>query len=36
MQMARDIDAVPMTRDYMFDRERQAAVPRRSRDRAAE
>jgi len=27
---------VPMTRDYMFDGERQAAVPRRSRDRAAE
>ncbi len=37
MQMARDIEAVPLTRDYMFDREREAAIPaRRSRERAAE
>jgi cyclopropane-fatty-acyl-phospholipid synthase len=37
MQMARDIGAVPVTRDYMFDWQRQSAVPaRRSRDRAAQ
>jgi cyclopropane-fatty-acyl-phospholipid synthase len=38
MQLARDIDAVPLSRDYMFDWERQAALPgrRSSRDRAAE
>jgi cyclopropane-fatty-acyl-phospholipid synthase len=37
MQMARDIDAVPLSRDYMFDWERQMAIPaRRSRERAAE
>jgi cyclopropane-fatty-acyl-phospholipid synthase len=36
MQLARDIDNVPLSRDYMFDWERQTAVPRRSRDRAAE
>ena len=36
MQMARDIEAVPVTRDYMFDWERQAAMPKRSRGRAAE
>ena len=36
MQMARDIEAVPVTRDYMFDWERQAARPKRSRDRAAQ
>jgi cyclopropane-fatty-acyl-phospholipid synthase len=36
MQVARDIEAVPVTRDYMFDWEREAARPKRSRDRAAE
>jgi hypothetical protein len=37
MQLARDIEAVPVTRDYMFDWERQAGIPaRRSRERAAE
>jgi cyclopropane-fatty-acyl-phospholipid synthase len=36
MQLARDIEAVPVTRDYMFDWERQAAIPKRSRKRAAE
>jgi cyclopropane-fatty-acyl-phospholipid synthase len=37
MQMARDIEAVPVTRDYMFDGERRAAAPaRRSRERAAQ
>ena len=36
MQMARDIEAVPVTRDYMFDWERQAAKPKRARERAAE
>ncbi|MEZ5831934.1 MAG: cyclopropane-fatty-acyl-phospholipid synthase family protein [Dongiaceae bacterium] len=38
MQMARDIEAVPVTRDYMIDGERQAGVPARrsSRERAAE
>jgi cyclopropane-fatty-acyl-phospholipid synthase len=36
MQVARDIEAVPVTRDYMFDWERQAAMPKRSRERAAE
>ena len=36
MQIARDIEAVPVTRDYMFDWERQAARPKRSRERAAE
>jgi cyclopropane-fatty-acyl-phospholipid synthase len=36
MQLARDIDNVPLSRDYMFDWERQTAVPRRSRNRAAE
>ena len=36
MQMARDIEAVPVTRDYMFDWERQAAMPKRSRERAAQ
>jgi cyclopropane-fatty-acyl-phospholipid synthase len=34
--MARDIEAAPVTRDYMFDWERQAAMPKRSRGRAAE
>ena len=36
MQIARDIEAVPVTRDYMFDWERRAAMPKRSRDRAAQ
>jgi cyclopropane-fatty-acyl-phospholipid synthase len=36
MQMARDIEAVPVTRDYMFDWERRSAMPKRSRERAAE
>jgi cyclopropane-fatty-acyl-phospholipid synthase len=38
MQLARDIEAVPLTRDYMMDWEREAAIPARrsSRDRAAE
>ena len=36
MQMARDIEAVPVTRDYMFNWEREAARPKRSRDRAAQ
>jgi len=36
MQMARDIEAVPVTRDYMFDWERRTAMPKRSRERAAE
>ena len=38
MQLARDIEAVPVTRDYMVDWEREVAVPARrpSRDRAAE
>jgi cyclopropane-fatty-acyl-phospholipid synthase len=38
MQLARDIDIVPLSRDYMVDWERQAGVPARrsSRDRAAE
>jgi cyclopropane-fatty-acyl-phospholipid synthase len=38
MQLARDIEAVPVTRDYMLDWERRAGVPARraSRDRAAE
>jgi cyclopropane-fatty-acyl-phospholipid synthase len=38
MQMSRSIDAVPLTRDYMMDWEREAVVParRKSRDRAAE
>jgi cyclopropane-fatty-acyl-phospholipid synthase len=36
MQVARDIEAVPVTRDYMYDWERQAARPKRSRDRAAQ
>jgi cyclopropane-fatty-acyl-phospholipid synthase len=36
MQMARDLAAVPLSRDYMFDRERQAAVPVRRSGRAAE
>jgi cyclopropane-fatty-acyl-phospholipid synthase len=36
MQMARDIDAVPVTRDYMFDWERRAAKPKRARERAAQ
>jgi cyclopropane-fatty-acyl-phospholipid synthase len=36
MQMARDIEAVPVTRDYMLDGERQAAMPKRSRERAAQ
>ena len=38
MQLARDVDAVPLTRDYMVDWEREAGrEPRRSsRDRAAE
>ena len=38
MQLARDIEAVPVTRDYMLDWERQAGIPARraSRERAAE
>jgi cyclopropane-fatty-acyl-phospholipid synthase len=38
MQLARDVNAVPLSRDYMFDWERQAALPARrpSRERAAE
>jgi cyclopropane-fatty-acyl-phospholipid synthase len=36
MQVARDIDAVPVTRDYMFDWERRAAKPKRARERAAQ
>jgi cyclopropane-fatty-acyl-phospholipid synthase len=36
MQMARDIEAVPVTRDYTFDWERRAAMPRRTRERAAQ
>jgi cyclopropane-fatty-acyl-phospholipid synthase len=36
MQMARDIEAVPVTRDYIFDWEREAARPKRSRERAAQ
>jgi cyclopropane-fatty-acyl-phospholipid synthase len=36
MQMARDVETVPVTRDYMFDWERRAALPKRSRERAAQ
>jgi len=38
MQLARDIEAVPLTRDYMINWERQAGIPARrsSRERAAE
>jgi cyclopropane-fatty-acyl-phospholipid synthase len=38
MQLSRDINAVPLTRDYITDWERAAAIPARrpSRDRAAE
>ena len=37
MQLARDVQAVPITRDYMFDREREMAHARRpARERAAE
>jgi len=38
MQLARDIEAVPVTRDYMVDWERETGIParRKSRDRAAE
>jgi cyclopropane-fatty-acyl-phospholipid synthase len=37
MQLARDVNAAPLTRDYMVDWEREAGRPKRSsRDRAAE
>jgi cyclopropane-fatty-acyl-phospholipid synthase len=38
MQLSRDINAVPLTRDYIMDWKREAAIPARrpSRDRAAE
>ena len=37
MQLSRDIEAVPITRDYMMHRERQASIHiQRSRDRVAE
>ncbi|HEY1384197.1 MAG TPA: cyclopropane-fatty-acyl-phospholipid synthase family protein [Dongiaceae bacterium] len=38
MQLARDVNAVPLSRDYMLDWERRAALPARrsSRERAAE
>jgi cyclopropane-fatty-acyl-phospholipid synthase len=37
MQLARDVNAAPLTRDYMVDWERRMAIPAsRSRDRAAE
>ncbi|HET6621695.1 MAG TPA: cyclopropane-fatty-acyl-phospholipid synthase family protein [Dongiaceae bacterium] len=37
MQIARDVNAAPLTRDYMVDWERRMAIPARgSRDRAAE